>query len=80
MKGYVSYVIHKKLRMKFILFANVTCIMISEKLYRTVEHKLTDFYMYDNKDKYIFLIQKEWKILGNYLVEAWSERAHKLYI
>ncbi len=32
MKGYVSYVIHKKLRMKFILFANVTCIMISKKL------------------------------------------------
>ncbi len=30
--GYVSYVIHKKLRVKFILFANVNCIMISEKL------------------------------------------------
>ncbi len=32
MIGYVSYQIQKKLRMKFILFANVTCIMISEKL------------------------------------------------
>ncbi len=67
--------------MKFILFANVTCIMISEKtMFRTVEHKHTDFYMYDNKDKFIFLVQKECKILGNYLVEAWSERTHKLYI
>ncbi len=49
-------------------------------MYRTVEHKHTDFYIYDNKDKFIFLGQKEWKILGNYLIEAWSERAHKLYI
>ncbi len=49
-------------------------------MYRTVEHKHTDFYMYDNKDKFIFLVQKEWKILCNYLVEAWSERTHKLYI
>ncbi len=49
-------------------------------MYRTVEHKHTDFYMYDNKDKSIFLVQKEWKILGNYLVEAWSEHTHKLYI
>ncbi len=55
--------------------------MISEKtMHRTVEHKHTDFYMYDNKDKFIFLVQKECKILGNYLVEAWSERTHKLYI
>ncbi len=36
--------------------------------------------MYDNKVKFIFLVEKEWKILGNYLVEAWSERTHKLYI
>ncbi len=49
-------------------------------MYRTVEHKHTDFYMDDNKDKLIFLVQKEWKILGNYLVEAWSEYTHKLYI
>ncbi len=49
-------------------------------MYRTVEHKYTDVYMYDNKDKLIFLVQKEWNILGNYLVEAWSECTHKLYI
>ncbi len=55
--------------------------MISEiTMYRTVELKHTDFYMYDNKDKFIFLEQKELKILGNYFVEAWSERTHKLYI
>ncbi len=46
----------------------------------TVEYKHTDFYMYDNKDKFIFLVQKEWKILGNYLVEAWPECTYKLYI
>ncbi len=40
-------------------------------MYRTVEHKHTDLYMYDKKDKFIFLVQKERKILGNYLVEAW---------
>ncbi len=33
-------------------------------MYRTVEHKYTDFYMYDIQDKFIFLEQKEWKILG----------------
>ncbi len=55
----------QEVKMKFILFPNVTCIMISEKtMYRTVEHKHTDLYMYDNKDKFIFLVQKEWKILG----------------
>ncbi len=48
-------------------------------MFRTVEHKHTDFYMY-NKDKFIFLVQKEWNILGNYHDEAWSERIHKLYI
>ncbi len=35
-------------------------------MYKTVEHKHTDFYMYDNKDKFIFLVQNEWKILDNY--------------
>ncbi len=45
-------------------------------IYRIVEHKHSDFYMYDNKDKFIFLVQKEWKILGNYLVETWSEHTH----
>ncbi len=53
---------------------------LRKTIYRTVEHKHIDFYMYDNKDKFIFLVQKEWKILGNYLVEAWSECTHKLYI
>ncbi len=53
---------------------------LRKTMYRTVEHKYSDFYMYDNKDKSIFLVQKEWKILGNYLVEAWSEYTHKLYI
>ncbi len=46
---------------------------LRKTIYRTVEHKHNDFYMYGNKDKYIFLVQNEWKILGNYLVEAWSE-------
>ncbi len=49
-------------------------------MYRTVEHTHTVFYKYDYKDKFIFLVQKEWKILGSYLVEAWPERTHKLYI
>ncbi len=49
-------------------------------MYSRIEHKHTDFYMYDNKDKFILLVQKEWKILCNYLVEAWSECTHKLYI
>ncbi len=40
-------------------------------MYRTGEHKHNDFHMYVNKDKFIFLVQNEWKILGNYLVEAW---------
>ena len=48
-------------------------------MYRTVEQKHTDFDTFDNKDKFIFLLQKEWKILGKYLVEAWSERTNKLY-
>ncbi len=49
---------------------------LREIMYRTVEHKHTDFYMY----KFIFLVQKEWKILGNYHDKAWSECTHKLYI
>ncbi len=53
---------------------------LRKTMYRTVEHKHTDFYMYDNKNKFIFLVQKEWKILGKNLVEAWSECTHKLYI
>ncbi len=53
---------------------------VRKTMYRTVEHKHTDFYMYDNKDKFIFLVQHEWKILGNYLDEVWSECTHKLYI
>ncbi len=53
---------------------------LRKTMYMTVKHKHTDFYMYDNKDTFIFLVQKEWKILGNYLVEACSERTHKLYI
>ncbi len=52
---------------------------LRKTMYRTVEHKHNDFYMYDNKDKFIFLVQKEWKILGNY-IEASSECTHKLYI
>ncbi len=52
---------------------------LRKTIYRTVEHKHTDFYMY-NKDKFIFLLQKEWKILGKYLVEAWSEHTHTNYI
>ncbi len=48
-------------------------------MYGTVEHKHTDFYMYDNKDKFIFLVQKEWTILGNYLVEH-GQNAHTNYI
>ncbi len=46
--------------------------MISEKL--RIEQLIINIL------KFIFLVQKEWKILGNYLVEAWSERTHKLYI
>ncbi len=53
---------------------------LRQNMYRTVEHKHIDFYMCDNKDTFIFLVQKERKILGNYLVEAWSEHIHKLYI
>ncbi len=41
---------------------------LRKTMYRTVEHKHFDFYMYDNRDKFIFLVQKEWKILGNYLI------------
>jgi len=52
---------------------------LREIMYRTVQDKHADFYMYDNKEKFIHLAQKEWKILGNYLVEAWSERTNKLY-
>ncbi len=53
---------------------------LRKTMYRTVEYKHTDFYMYDIKNKFIFLVQKQWKIKGNFLVEAWSERTHKLYI
>ncbi len=53
---------------------------LRKTMYRTVQHKHTDFYMYDNKDKFILLVQKEWKILGNYLVEAWSERTQIIYL
>ncbi len=43
-------------------------------MYGTVEHRdHSDFHRYDNKGKFIFLSPTEWKILGNYLVEAWSE-------
>ncbi len=31
---------------------------LRKTMYRTVEHKHTNFYMYDNKDKFIFLVQK----------------------
>ncbi len=44
-------VIHKTLRMKFNLFANATCIKISEKLcigQWNIEHKNTDFYIKTN--------------------------------
>ncbi len=32
---------------------------LRQTMYRIVEHKHTDFYMYDNKYKVIFLVQKE---------------------
>ncbi len=49
-------------------------------MYRVVEHKHTDFYMYDNKDNFIFLVQKECIILWyNYLVEA-RQNVHINYI
>ncbi len=53
---------------------------LRKTMYTTVEHKHTDFYMYHNKDKFIFLVQKEWKIQDNCPVEAWSEHTRKLYI
>ncbi len=53
---------------------------LRKNMYRKVKHKHTDFHMYDYKDKFIFLVQKEWKILCNYYVEAWSDSTHKLYI
>ncbi len=52
---------------------------LRKTMYRTVEHKNTDFYMYDNKDKFIFLVQKEWKILGNYILLNHGQNAHINY-
>ncbi len=33
-------------------------------MYRTLEHKHTDFYMYDNKDKFIFFSTKRMENTG----------------
>jgi hypothetical protein len=40
----------------------------------SIQDKHADFHKEN-----IYLAQKDWKILGNYLVEAWSERTNKLY-
>ncbi len=48
-------------------------------MYRTVEYKYTDFYMYDNKDKYIFLVQKNRKYWITILLKN-GQNAHTNYI
>ncbi len=46
-------------------------------MYMTVEHKHTDFYMYDNKDKFIFLVQKEYWVT---ILLKHGQNAHINYI
>ncbi len=50
-----------------------------EELYRCVQAKNEHFTNMDNKDKFVWLMKNEWKLLAKYLEKAWNERSKLIY-
>ncbi len=50
-----------------------------QSLYNKVNEKSVIFRNLDNKEKFIFIMKTEWRLLSKYLVNAWNKRNSKTY-
>ncbi len=48
-----------------------------QSLYNKINEKSDIFTNFDNKEKFIFIMKTEWKLLSKYLVNAWNKRNSK---
>ncbi len=62
--------------MNFILFVYVQFI---QTLYNKVSDNNNQFVNFNDKEKFIYLMKSEWKLLGTYLEKAWQKRHATLY-
>ncbi len=59
-----------------------SCLLYHEtrqSMYNNVINRITDFSNMSREEKFVYLIQNEWKEVANFLDKAWNLRSQKLY-